>query len=74
MKLNRTWDELSPATKGALGVVGIVEIVLLGAALIDLRRRPADQIRGPKRLWLGLVFIDVVGPLAYFFYGRRRGA
>jgi hypothetical protein len=40
--------------------------------LLDLRRRPSTQIRGSKRLWAAAAFVNFVGPLAYFSFGRRR--
>ena len=46
---------------------------LLASALADIKRRPATQIRGSKRMWVALSFINwVLGPLAYFIFGRRR--
>jgi hypothetical protein len=51
---------------------GAVQLTLLAAALIDIRRRPQDQIRGPKRLWAALSFINFIGPAAYFIFGRQR--
>ena len=47
------------------------------AVLIDIRRRPASQIRGSKRMWIiaaVLVNSAGVGPLSYFAFGRRRRA
>jgi hypothetical protein len=52
-------------------VVGAVELVLTSLAVADLRRRPADEIRGPKALWLLASFVQPVGPIAYFVLGRR---
>ena len=49
-----------------------VQISLLVAALADLRRRPADQLRGTKAMWTAVSFVNFVGPLAYFAFGRRR--
>jgi len=37
-----------------------------------LSRRPQDQIKGPKPLWVGISFINTIGPLAYFSFGRKR--
>jgi hypothetical protein len=45
------------------------------AALVDLRRRPASQVRGSKWAWaLAVFFVNSLGtvPLAYFVKGRRR--
>ena len=47
---------------------------LLVVALYDLRRRPADQVRGPKRIWALVCGVNYLGlgPIAYFLFGRRR--
>jgi hypothetical protein len=54
-------------------VVGIAEAVLKAAAAIDIKRRPADQIRGPKWAWAAGLVINSAGivPLSYFAFGRR---
>ena len=41
-------------------------------ALQDWFRRPDDEIRGRKRLWLPALFVNFVGPLAYLVVGRQR--
>jgi hypothetical protein len=53
---------------------GVVQLSLLAAALVDLRRRPAEQINGSKKMWVPLAFVNFLGPLAYFAFGRRRGS
>jgi hypothetical protein len=45
---------------------------LLAAAWADLRRRPAEQIRGGKGRWAIISMVNTVGPIAYFLAGRRR--
>jgi hypothetical protein len=45
---------------------------LLAAALADIYRRPAEEIRGDKRLWAVVAFVNFVGPVSYFLFGRRR--
>jgi len=50
------------------------EGVLKIAALIDIKRRPASEIRGSKAKWAAaIVLINSVGvvPIAYFAFGRR---
>ena len=66
------FSDLPPTQQRAIVVAGAVQLTLLAAALIDIRRRPQDQIKGPKPLWVGISFINTIGPLAYFFFGRKR--
>jgi hypothetical protein len=68
----RRWSELSGAQRGGIVAAGVVQLSLCAAALVDLRRRPAAEVRGSKRLWTAACFVNVVGPLAYFSFGRRR--
>ena len=71
----KKWSELSQGAKRFLLIGGAFEAVLKIAALIDLRRRPADQVRGSKRRWAtAIVLINSVGavPIAYFIRGRTR--
>ena len=49
----------------------VAEGILKVAALLDIRRRPASQIRGPK--WMWAVVVAVVGsagvvPVSYFAF------
>jgi hypothetical protein len=56
-------------------VTGAFEAVLKIAALIDIKRRPAEQIKGSKGKWATAVALaNSLGavPLAYFAFGRRR--
>jgi hypothetical protein len=53
----------------------VIEGALKLAALIDLARRPASDVRGSKVKWaLAIVLINSVGavPITYFVRGRRR--
>ena len=67
----KTWSELSPAQRSLTLAAGAVQVGLLAAALVDIRRRPADQVRGSKPMWVALSFVNFIGPLAYFRFGRR---
>lgn len=53
-------------------LAGSIQLVLLVAALRDIRRRPAAEIKGGKRLWTALAFVNGIGPIAYFAFGRKR--
>ncbi len=69
---NERWSELSSGQKRVVVLSGAVQLGLLAAALADIRRRPAEEIRGNKKLWAALAFVNYVGPIAYFLVGRRR--
>jgi Phospholipase_D-nuclease N-terminal len=73
----RRWGDLSERSRKVIIAAAIGEAVLKTAVLIDIRRRPASQIRGSKRMWIvGAVLVNSagVGPLSYFAFGRRRPA
>ena len=47
----------------------LLQLVLMAAALLDLRRR--EKTRGPKWLWVVIIiFGEMVGPIVYFAVGR----
>ena len=66
------WNELTPIQQATIAGVGLFQVLLLIAALVDLRRRPAAQINGSKKLWTLAAFINFVGPISYFLFGRKR--
>ncbi len=68
----KRWDDLSGAQKGAIVLSGMVQLGLLAAALMDIYRRPAGEIRDGKRLWAAAALINYVGPISYFLFGRKR--
>jgi hypothetical protein len=68
----KRWGDLSGRQRAGITGAGVVQLGLLAAALTDLRRRPAKEVRGSKKLWFGLSFVNFVGPIAYFAFGRRR--
>ena len=67
----KRWDELIGIQKGAIVLTGAVQPGLL-AALVDIYRRPAGEIRGEKRLWVTAAFIKYVAPISYFLFGGKR--
>lgn len=71
----RRWTDFSRRTRGLLIGVAVAEAGLKAAALLDMRRRPASQIRGSKRLWASAMIINSAGliPISYFVFGRQRG-
>ncbi len=67
----RRWDELSDVQQGAIVLAGTVQLGLVAAALVDIYRRPTEEIRGAKRLWTAAAFINYIGPISYFLFGRK---
>jgi hypothetical protein len=69
----KRWADLSGSERTGLLVLSGVQFGLLATALWDLAHRSADEVRGDRRIWAGVVFINWIGPLAYFLIGRRQG-
>lgn len=68
----KRWSELGPAQR-AMAIAGaIVQVTLLVLAQRDLSRRSAEEIRGSRGLWRAATFVNFVGPIAYFAFGRKR--
>jgi hypothetical protein len=75
MAARKQWSDLSPRTRRLLTVMAVVEGILKLAALNDIRRRPASQIRGPRWLWATAMAVTGsagVVPMSYFVFGRRQ--
>lgn len=68
----RKWSELSNRQRWLIIGGGAVQVTLQAVALHDLRRRPVDDVRGPKGLWALATFINFFGPIAYLVLGRRH--
>jgi len=69
------WSELSERNRKLIITAAAVDVTLRVAALIDIKRRPASQIRGRKPLWAAVVaVVNSAGviPISYFVFGRRR--
>ncbi len=48
----------------------LIQLVLIGAALLDLSKRAATK--GPKWLWIVVIlFVNTIGPISYFVIGRE---
>ena len=75
MSGTRQWSDLSERSRRLLLAAAVAETCLKAAALIDIKRRPASQIRGRKWIWATVVtLVNSLGaaPLSYFAFGRRR--
>ena len=69
---NKRWSDLSTEQRICVAALGTFQVSLQIAALVDIRRRPREQIKGRKATWVAVSFIYTFGPLAYFRFGRRR--
>ncbi len=73
--MQTSWKDLSPTTRRWIVVVGGIDAALRAAALVDLVRRPSDDVNGSKPRWaIALAVVNSAGivPIAYFLRGRRR--
>jgi hypothetical protein len=71
----RKWSDLSKRSRRLIAAAAIAEGGLKTAALVDIKRRPAAEIRGSKWLWAATVLVVNsfgLAPLSYFVLGRRR--
>ena len=51
----------------------LLQLGLMIFALVDLARRPATAANGPRWAWAFIIiFINIIGPIAYFLIGRRE--
>lgn len=74
MATTRKWSDLSERTRTLIIAAAVADSMLKAAALIDIKRRPASEIRGPKWLWAPVVTVvnsAGVVPISYFVFGRR---
>ena len=67
----KKWSDLSPRAKTVILTLASVQLSLAATAGADLASRPAGQVNGSKAKWAAIIAINLVGPLAYFRWGRR---
>jgi len=75
MAASRQWSDLSEGNRRLLIAVAAADVTLRIAALVDIKRRPASQIRGRKWAWATAVaIVNSAGilPISYFVFGRRQ--
>jgi len=54
-----------------LGVAVVLQLSLMIWALVDVIKRPAVRVRGPKWLWvIIIVFGELIGPIVYLAVAR----
>lgn len=67
----RRWSDMTPRQQTAILIGASVQLSLAAAAWVDLAKRPAAQVNGPKALWTAIIGVNFLGPIAYFARGRR---
>ncbi len=60
----------------ALGILGVVQITLDVIALLDLYRRPSDQlVFANKWIWVAVILLaSTIGPIVYLAAARKPAA
>jgi len=74
MAAGQKFGNLSKRSRRLLIVAVIADASLKVAVLVDIKRRPASEIRGSKWKWAVALVPGTFGiaQLAYFALGRRR--
>ncbi len=73
LPVRKRWQDLSLAQKTGNILMAGVELVLTSVALWDIAHRPVGEINGKKRMWVMTSFIQPIGPIIYFLFGRKMG-
>jgi hypothetical protein len=71
-RCKRRWSDLSTAQQIGVIVMGVAQLILLAGGLWDLAHRKQEELRGDRRFWWGFMFVNWIGPIAYFSYGRKN--
>jgi hypothetical protein len=68
---SQRFDSL-PNSRKVLLMLGVsLQVSLAISAWADLAERPAEQVNGRKAMWALVIGVNFVGPLLYFWKGRR---
>ncbi|MER2113925.1 MAG: PLD nuclease N-terminal domain-containing protein [Solibacillus isronensis] len=64
-------DQLSNIPWGLIAPLLVLQLVLAAVAIVDIVR--SYETRGPKWVWvLVSLFVNTLGPIAYFLFGRKN--
>lgn len=72
MGKKRRWRDMTGKRKARMALRGPLQLALTIWTLRDIRRRSDDQIKGSKRFWTILAFVQPVGFIAYLLFGRQK--
>ena len=68
----KQWSDLTPTQKTGTALLVGAQVIMLAAALLNISRQPEEQLTGSRRLWTVLSFVNFIGPIAYFLWGRKK--
>ncbi|MGM0751102.1 MAG: PLD nuclease N-terminal domain-containing protein [Bacillota bacterium] len=69
--MNELQETFQSINWGLIAPVILIQVILMVVAVIDVIRIKATN--GPKWLWvLIILFINIIGPVVYFIFGRRQ--
>lgn len=69
--MNELQEAFQSINWGLIAPVILIQFILMVVAVIDLIR--IKSTNGPKWLWvLIILFINIIGPVVYFIFGRRQ--
>lgn len=68
----RDMSEVSKPVRIGTIVAGLVQVAFAALAFWDLANRPAKAVNGPKVAWIPVIFVNWIGPAAYFLFGQKR--
>ena len=63
---------MSERQKKILAVALVIHLIMLSLTWRDLSRRPAEGVRGKKRMWRLASLMNTSGSVTYWLFGRRR--
>jgi uncharacterized membrane protein len=69
--MNELQQALQSINWGLIAPVIVIQFILIVVAMIDVIR--IESTNGPKWLWvLIILFINIIGAVIYFIFGRRH--
>lgn len=64
-------SELANLPWGLIMPILVLQLILMIVALVDVIRH--QRTNGPFIMWIFIiVFVNIVGPILYFIFGRRQ--